>query len=722
MNQKKDNGCKMLNALFDSQKNFIVIGLCGLTGSGCSTVAKILQKEFNDLKMPTEDNDQENDAFKRHEYKKLYTFAQMNWRSFSRIKVSALITAHLLDDGFKIEDLINEIKIEQNVDEIKEAVNDFENKEFEFDITEWKSINHRLWENGVDSVETNKARDENGRDQWGTSEEVEKNEASLPDILKEEYAWNVRGEVIERNDQDKVIINNKALYKLLKDFKASRESKRNFENELRYWVLKEYIFDKLPKATEELWSKIGNISVGLPDIIMQFLALNLRIGGKPILNLGKDQIESKGYFTIAEDINLSIKLLRIYQKSRYDKYKKAKSDDLDLKIHSHTLVVIDSIKNPFESMYLKQRYSNYYLMGVYTETNEREQRLLKIEKMTPKDMVQIDQVETLKKFREGYNSYLKKKNEDGVNNQSSISAFYKIVDEWNLVNQLQFILQNVSSCLEEADIFVNNYRDNDSYIHLKKTLLRYVSLIMYPGLVLPTPMERCMQTAFTAKVNSGCISRQVGAVITDKNFCIKSIGWNQQPEGQLPCSYRDLSELCNHFSEETYSDYENGEFQETIKRMVEDELEKKETMLNKKGRMKHYCFKDIYNKMKKKDNQVHTRSLHAEETAFLNLESTIEAKEGYLFTTSSPCELCAKKAIHLGIARIYYIEPYPGISFAHVLSAGPNKGRPERILLTGAVGRAYMQLYTPLLPIKDEMSMWMEEKMENILFPNTQEE
>lgn len=68
-----------------------------------------------------------------------------------------------------------------------------------------------------------------------------------------------------------------------------------------------------------------------------------------------------------------------------------------------------------------------------------------------------------------------------------------------------------------------------------------------------------------------------------------------------------------------------------------------------------YCFKSIYNGMKKDKNQVHTRALHAEENAFLQIAKYGGAKieGGKLFTTASPCELCSKKAYQLGIKEIY---------------------------------------------------------------------
>ncbi|WP_415756933.1 hypothetical protein [Pseudomonas sp. LT1P18] len=74
-----------------------------------------------------------------------------------------------------------------------------------------------------------------------------------------------------------------------------------------------------------------------------------------------------------------------------------------------------------------------------------------------------------------------------------------------------------------------------------------------------------------------------------------------------------------------------------------------------------------------------------------------------LFTTASPCELCAKKAYQLGIVKIIYIDPYPGIATDHILSVGAKKPRLE--LFRGAVGRAFYQLYQPLMPYKDELDL-----------------
>lgn len=334
---------------------------------------------------------------------------------------------------------------------------------------------------------------------------------------------------------------------------------------------------------------------------------------------------------------------------------------------------------------------------------------------------EIDTIETLSYFKKICKEYVdsEKKSEFSENNGYIATKIVTQIVELKLNNVLPFILQNVSSCLDSADIFINNIKDNASRLKIKYELIKYVSLAMHPGLILPTHLERCMQIAYTAKLNSGCISRQVGAVITDKDYHLLSIGWNQQPEDQIPCSYRNLKELINHWSVETYSDYENDDNEELMNRIKKnvEEVYTSENNLYKNGKLPYYCFKDLYNKITNKQNQVHPRSLHAEETAFLNLGPTgkILVKGGCLFTTSSPCELCSKKAKYMEISKIYYIEPYSGISYKHVLCAGSNESRPEFILFTGAIGRAYMQFYTPLLPLKDEHELWLGDKTENIV-------
>lgn len=274
--------------------------------------------------------------------------------------------------------------------------------------------------------------------------------------------------------------------------------------------------------------------------------------------------------------------------------------------------------------------------------------------------------------------------------------------------QDSYQLIDIDKCIELSDIHLtHNGIEISKNRDLINQIFTYVSLILHPGLIPPSPIERMMQIAFTAKLNSGCLSRQVGAAVTNEFYSVQAIGWNTVAEGQTPCSLRNLYDLYEQEDANAYSTYEKNDkkFSDYISVLV-NAYNSNKALENLKGETLSYCFKDIYttiNADKQKGNQVHTRSLHAEENAFLQLAKygTQGIKGGKLFTTASCCELCAKKAYQLGIREIYYIDSYPGISKSHILECGDLQ--PKMILFTGAIGRAYINLYNPFLPLKDEI-------------------
>ncbi|WP_156039075.1 deoxycytidylate deaminase [Chromobacterium haemolyticum] len=369
-------------------------------------------------------------------------------------------------------------------------------------------------------------------------------------------------------------------------------------------------------------------------------------------------------------------------------YRKASSDSGVKKNY----YVIDAIRNPFEASYFKDRFSAFYLVGITVDDSVRRARLLKKD-MDYSSVARLD-------FKEGApidSLDVSKEERDKLKESADAALHGKVAS------------QNVSACLGKCDIYLSN--PDESYVEgrsnpaaLADKLITYVSLMRRPGLITPTSIERCMQIAITAKLNSGCLSRQVGAVVTDDNYSVLSIGWNDVARGQVPCLLRNAAYYLRGHDLDAYSKFEleNEGFQSKVKgkyiAIVQD--------VQKKGRVFSYCFKDVYNKMTGIKNQVHTRALHAEENAFLQLATRGGgAAGGCLFTTASPCELCSKKSYQIGVKRIYYIDPYPGIATSNILESGTR--RPDLILFTGAVGRAYQQLYDPVMPYKDEMELFV---------------
>lgn len=412
-----------------------------------------------------------------------------------------------------------------------------------------------------------------------------------------------------------------------------------------------FIFDELPSIARELRTMLNTKGKAPYIEVFQKIGDNIRKSGKA----GSSEISPTALLLLPELISQILKLHRI------------KFPISDGGVH----VVIDALRHPFEIRYLRERIARFYLIAVTTNDNDRKARLI-AQNYNISDINSLDAKE--------YPSEAKQK----------VSGYDALVS------------QNIQACLALADIYVSNLGQGRK--DMKETaqqLMRYVALMQHPGIVNPTSVERCMQVAFSAKVNSGCISRQVGAVVTDTNFAVKSIGWNDVPKGQVPCLLRNAENVHLRHDEIAYSEFELED--ENFRKIISEKFEMSK-MNSLKGRNYCFCFKDVYNSLESTSNQVHTRSLHAEENAFLQIaKNGGQAIEGgNLFSTASPCELCAKKAFQLGIKNIYYIDPYPGISVKHVLASGEN--RPKVILFSGAIGRAYHDLYEPILPFKDELS------------------
>lgn len=417
------------------------------------------------------------------------------------------------------------------------------------------------------------------------------------------------------------------------------------------------------KEDKKIKSYEFHFDSGLDKFVSDFKGIFLRNkseGGFTLLQMLGNNIRSSGNaldsefkygcsFKIAALINKLIKVLRERNYGR---------------------IVIDSIRNSLEAMFFKERYSAFYLVAINAENTYRYDRLSVIG-LSRKEVDRLD-----------YKEYSKKEGKE------------------------KFFAQDVKTCIQISDIYIHNPNECSGAhfgLSLKKQIAKYIALIQHPGLITPSPEERCMQIAYTAKYNSGCISRQVGAVVTDAFFSLKALGWNNTAEGQTPCLLRNVTSLKNGTDNKAFSDYElnNEEFKLTVLNAFKD----KDIDDNDDGRNISFCFKDAQNTIEMEKNQVHTRSLHAEENAFLQIAKYggEGVKGGNLFTTASPCELCSKKAYQVGIKKIFYIDPYPGIAGEQILKSGSEGYRPELIIFSGAIGKAYNQLYEPIMAYKDEL-------------------
>lgn len=406
-------------------------------------------------------------------------------------------------------------------------------------------------------------------------------------------------------------------------------------------------FEKLPVATEVIKASLGTANF---TKLYQSAGDNVRSSGAAnsrVFNV--DEL-----FNFPKHLNFLIKLVR----------RSTKAKDVPCRI------VIDAIRNPYEAFYLKRRYANFYLVSINTPDFQRLSSLRDYRKLSSKEISELDSKEYPGKI-------------SGEN---------------------KFIAQNIQACIEISDIHIHNSKTNEfNQNDLVGQLAWYLALMMHPGLVMPTSVENCMQVAYTVKQSSGCISRQVGAVVTDDSYSVKCVGWNSTPQGQTPCLLRSAEDLLRGNNSLDYSDYERND--NVFRKALSDKYFGLIQSGATQRRNVPFCFKSVQNEIEGEKNQVHTRALHAEENAFLQIAKNGGQKllGGILFTTASPCELCAKKAYQLGIVKVIYIDPYPGIATDHILSVGAIK--PKLELFRGAVGRAFYQLYQPLMPYKDELDL-----------------
>lgn len=610
-----------IETIYEERKDFIVLGLTGRTGSGCSYVAKFLKEGIMHYRL----KDYHLQKLRHNEqlkYKIIYKYFQENRINFRVIGMTEIILTFLFD--LKIDDIE---KVVENVFD-KNAI-EYQGKAnfIEYLKEKKKEVDKFYSDNNVANI------------------------CSFKDLV------DFKSEDSFDNDFKKFLINCYEQYEKIKN---------GFLNE--YKTERFNYFGTETSVYNYFMQKIGNL---------------IRKNG---LNVEKlDTFTGKNMYDIAERTSKIIKKHRKINQCSSEENKEG------------TVICIDAIRNPFEASYFQDRFANFYLIAISTSEEERKSRLVN-KGYTNNQIEMLDAIE--------YPDLVSLEDVVKENNHEEYDKYKSEFDKYrDSKKDRNFYQQNIGLCLQIADIYINNLNKNKCAAETVELLLiKYIVLILHPGIITPSSEERCMQIANVVKMNSGCLSRQVGAVITDKNYSVKAVGWNTTPQGQTPCNLRDIDDCISGDNNSDFSKYEreNKDFKNELKKYFKSFVEK-----SLKGRQCLFCFKDIYNKAYKTKNQVHTRSLHAEENAFLQLSKYggEGIQGGNLFTTASPCVLCSKKAVQLGIKKIYYIDPYTDIAIDHILSYNMEKNNsPELILFSGAVGRAYTFMYSQKIPIKDELN------------------
>lgn len=445
-------------------------------------------------------------------------------------------------------------------------------------------------------------------------------------------------------------------------------NKKYRELETHYCEYYDEYLSKIKLIYSELRNKVELSKLGT---MLQDIGDNIRKSGIPFKSSGS--YGSKNVTLIAEQANSLIK----YYRNRQDSDEKRKHH-----------FVIESFRNPYEVEYFRYRYYEFYLMSIYADKEIRQ-----------KNRGQFS--------------------EDRDNRDSGSSK--KVYEIYK---------QDVTKCVYLSDISINN---NYSIEEFYTKLLKYYALILQPGCITPSSHELFMNEAYALSLKSSCISRQVGAVILGKNGYVVGAGWNDAGEGQVGCGYRQIQDIKNISNEMLVT---NPPTEKVFRRVLQKDKEQHEP----------FCFKDEYSKfmltkkiskfMKERKSEFtditeekqqiienwlieditvkrleYCRALHAEENALLQSSKIggVGVSGGIIFTTSFPCELCAKKIYQSGIVEIVYTEPYPeSISQNVILKDGIKK-----IKLTqfeGVKSHSYFRLYKSNVDKKEMIEMCKREK------------
>lgn len=578
---KKD---KAIDNIYEEREKFIIVGLTGRTGSGCTTVSKILSTEiFEELNLH-EPKTTDFDTNEQRKYQIVYSYIKQHWSPFFRISMTDVIFSFIIQESF--DNLI----------------------------------------------------------------------VKLSGIIGKELAKNISNELNAKfpNLSAEYFYLNKEISKIFgTDIHLDRSNRNNLKIAYNILIRLSSIQSKFREVMNNniYIDKSNNTTVSTFTYCLQEFGNRIRNHGD--INPDKE-FSGIHMFALARRANDFIKAVQAVNKAN----------------NHPTFICLDAIRSPYEATYFQDRYSSFYLVAVSTDDNERIRRLG--EKLSHEQIKALDSKE--------YPSKLK--------------------------DESRFTNQDIGACLQLADIYLYNpYESTNEKYFITELIVKYITLMKHPGLITPTSVERCMQIAYNAKLNSGCLSRQVGEVITDSHYSVKAVGWNSVAEGQVPCNLRNAENYLINKDKSSFSTYEL-ENQEFIDHMHK-EYKRKIGLSSLKGRLCSYCFKDEYEQITLQKNQVHTRSLHAEENAFLQIVKYggEGIQGGKLFTSASSCVLCSKKAFQLGIKDIFYIDPYPDIATSHILSFGKDKTKcPKCHLFYGAIGRAYTCLYTQRIAIKDELS------------------
>ena len=229
---------------------------------------------------------------------------------------------------------------------------------------------------------------------------------------------------------------------------------------------------------------------------------------------------------------------------------------------------------------------------------------------------------------------------------------YKLIDR-DSGEEIQFG-QKVTDTFIESDFFIRI--DKSSQTTIDPKIKRFLNLVFCSDVITPTKNETAMYHAYAAAGNSACLSRQVGACLTDSNGEVISVGWNDVPKfGGGVYSYSENDPVGQ--KDNRCMNLKGGVcFNDFEKSIIRTDLVK--TLINEKivDNSKKSDLIKLLENSRIRELIEFSRAVHAEMHAIIAAKTNLD--NSILYCTTYPCHNCARHIVASGIKTVYYIEPY----------------------------------------------------------------
>ncbi|WP_374667745.1 anti-phage dCTP deaminase [Ramlibacter sp.] len=328
-----------------------------------------------------------------------------------------------------------------------------------------------------------------------------------------------------------------------------------------------------------------------------------------LISLGDEMREKFGSSVLAE---LAVHDIRL------DRELNAKDKTTGQFLPRRACHIIDSIKNQEELELLRAVYrESLYVVGVFSPLANREAML----------------------------------REKGLDNAQIATLMDR--DSGEEINHGQ----TVADTFPQSDFFLR--MDSNTETQLRAKVERFLHLILGTRVITPTRGETAMYAAASAAGNSACLSRQVGASVTDSEGEVLAIGWNDVPRAFGDLYVTDLAadpngdgdKRCWNHGGKCYNDEEKTILADHIVSALDGVID---------PRKRAQAVEAVAKSKKLRGLIEFSRSIHAEMHAILTAlrQKGDRVRGGRLYVTTYPCHSCARHIIAAGIKEVYFIEPY----------------------------------------------------------------